>query len=369
METNLNSIMEMKEEFISYIILAFICILLIITIGYIIYIRSLQNRTCSFMESMYSTLNGNIRPINPNDPDCKFNLYDYYVKTAFNACSGGSYKNDFVNLCNLKAVIREGVRGLDFEIYSINNTPVVATSTAKDFYIKETFNSVSFSDVMKTIKDYAFASGSSPNYTDPIIIHLRFMSTNQEMFTNLAKIFESYDGLVLGKEYSFEYSGQNLGSVPLLNFQNKVIIIADRKNTAFLENQDLLEYINMTSSSIFMRAYEYFDVKNNPDINELQEYNRRNMTIVMPDNGSNPVNPSGLLCREAGCQLVAMRYQYTDNFLAENNAFFNEATYAFSLKPERLRYIPVTIPDPVPQKPELSYATRNVTTDYYSFNF
>jgi hypothetical protein len=222
---------------------------------------------------------------------------------------------------------------------------------------------------MKTIKDYAFASGSAPNYTDPVIIHLRFNSTNQEMYTNMAKIFESYDDLVLGKEYSYEYSGQNLGGVPLLNFQNKVIIIVDKSNTAFLENNRFLEYVNMTSGSIFMRLYEYYNVKNSPDINELQEYNRRNMTMVIPDNGTNPANSSGLLCREAGCQMVAMRYQYVDKFLSENNAFFNEGTYAFVLKPERLRYIPVTIPNPTPQNPEYSYATRNVTTDYYSFNF
>jgi len=33
-----------------------------------------------------------------------------------------------------------------------------------------------------------------------------------------------------------------------------------------------------------------------------------------------------------------------------------------------LRYIPVTVPTPTPQKPELSYATRTVSSDYYKFN-
>jgi len=49
--------------------------------------------------------------------------------------------------------------------------------------------------------------------------------------------------------------------------------------------------------------------------------------------------------------------------------FFDRAGYAFALKPENLRYIPVTIPEPTPQKPEYSYSTRNVGTDYYNFNY
>ena len=97
------------------------------------------------------------------------------------------------------------------------------------------------------------------------------------------------------------------------------------------------------------------------------KFMRINFTML-PDVGTNPVNPSGFLCRETGCQMVAMRYQFVDNFLIENALFFDRSSYAFSLKPERLRYIPVTIPDPIPQKPEYSYATRNTSTDYYSFD-
>ena len=52
----------------------------------------------------------------------------------------------------------------------------------------------------------------------------------------------------------------------------------------------------------------------------------------------------------------------------ENALFFDRASYAFSLKPADLRYVPVTIPDPVPQNPDYSYSTRDVSTDYYSFN-
>jgi hypothetical protein len=366
----LSTLKNMDEDFQCYIIMAIIFILLIFMIGYVLYLTRLNSSECDFMNTLYPSLDGKIRPISSSDPDCSGNLYDYYIKTAYNSCSGGSYKNDFVNICNLKAVIKQGVRCLDFEVYSVDNEPVVATSTQDDFYIKETFNSVNFDDVMKTIKDYAFNGGTCPNYTDPLLIHLRIKSTNQAIYSKMAEIFKSYDTEMLGKEYSFETSGTNLGSVPLLKFKGKIILIVERNlnnSNAFLENKEFLEYVNLTSGSFFMRAYRYYDIKNNPDVNELTEYNRRNMTIVFPDKTMNPSNPSGLLCRTYGCQLVAVRYQYVDNYLMENTLFFDRASYAFALKPENLRYHPVTIPDPTPQKPEYDYASRAVSSDYYSF--
>jgi hypothetical protein len=365
---NLNSIKNMSEGFISNIILGFIVLLVIIIIGYIVYLSKLQSKECDYMNDIYGALDGNLRPISSSDPDCSGNLNEYYIKTAYNACSGGSYKNDYVDICNLKAVLKQGVRGLDFEIYSIDNNPVVATSTSDNYYVKESYNYVSFSDVMNTIQNYAFAASTSPNYTDPIIIHLRFMSNNQDMYTNLATLFSSYTDILLGKEYSYETAGHNLGGEPLLNFMNKVILIFDRSNTAFLENEDLTEYVNMTSNSIFMRAYSYYDVKNSPDLDELREYNKKNMTIVFPDSGSNPENPNGILVRDAGCQMVAMRFQYVDNYLMQNTGFFDNCSYAFCLKPIQLRYEPVVIDEAKTQDPALSYATRNVTTDFYSFD-
>jgi hypothetical protein len=321
------------------------------------------------MNNLYSSVDGNIRPISSSDPDCSGNLYDYYVKTAYNACSGGSYKNDYVDICNLKAIIKQGVRCLDFEIYSVDNQPVVATSTVDNYHVKETFNSVNFSSVMDTIRNYAFSGGTCPNPTDPIIIHLRCMSNNQSMYSNLANIFKSNTDLMLGMNYSYEASGNNIGSYPLLDMQNKILLIIDRSNTSFAENEELLEYVNLTSSSVFMRQYNYYDVKNNPDINELTEYNRRGMTIVLPDVGQSPSNPSGMGCRASGCQMVAMRYQLVDTYLMENALFFDRAGYAFALKPPELRYQPVTMPVPTEQLPEYSYATRTSSTDYYSFNF
>ena len=110
-----------------------------------------------------------------------------------------------------------------------------------------------------------------------------------------------------------------------------------------------------------MRALHYYDVKNTPDINELIQYNKSSMTITMPDIGANPPNPSGIVCRETGAQMISMRYQQNDVNLEENIAFFDSGGYAFILKPANLRYIQATIPIPPPQNPAVSYAPRKAT--------
>jgi hypothetical protein len=366
----LNTITDnIAGDYASYIITILTFLILIFLVGYLIYLSRLQTAECNYMNNLYPSVDGHIKSLTHADPDCSANLYDYYIKTAYNACSGGSYSNDFVNICNLKAVIKQGVRCLDFEVYSLDNQPIISTSTTNNFHVKETFNHVSFSDVMSTINDYAFAGGTCPNPTDPLIIHLRVMSNNTKVYENMANILKSYDSIMLGSEFSFETYGKNLGGYPLMSFKNKIILIVDKTNNTFLECKKFLEYVNLTSNSIFMRASTYYDVKNNPDINELIEFNKRGMTIVFPDSGSNPVNPSGAVCRASGCQMVAMRYQFNDSYLSENNMFFDTAMYAFVLKPLELRYVPVTVPTPTPQNPDYSYETRTVSTKYYSYQY
>jgi hypothetical protein len=325
---------------------------------------------CSNLDTLYGTLDGNIRNLNPNDPNCKYNLRDYYIKTAYNCCSSGEYKNDYVSICALKNILKQGVRCLDFEVYSVDNQPVVATSTQDSYFVKETYNYVTFSDVLQTIQNYAFSSSTAPNPGDPLMIHLRIKSTNQTMYQNFADLFKKYDQLFLGPTTSFENGGHNLGTTPILQLCNnkKVIVIVDRLNDSFMDNTDFYEYVNMTSNSMFMRALHYYDVANTPDMTELQEFNKLNMTIALPDVGANPSNPNTIVSREMGCQMVAMRYTNFDTYLEEDTLFFDETGYAFQLKPEKLRYIPQTIPAPTPQNPALSYETKTIKTNYYAFN-
>jgi hypothetical protein len=327
----------------------------------------MKARDCTFMDTMYGTLNGKIISIQTDNEMYQYSLRDYYIKSAYNACSGGNYKNGYVDTCTLKSLLKQGVRGLDFEIYSIDDQPVVATSTSDNYCVKETFNSVSFSEVFNVIRDYAFANSTAPNPFDPIILHLRIKSTNQKMYSNFAKLLESNNNILMDKQYSFECYGKNFGSVKLSDMAGKIAIIVDRSNTAFMESEAFYEYVNMTSKSVFSRALHYYDIINTPNMEELIGYNKVNMTIGMPDKGSDPKNPSSITMRTYGIQMLAMRYQTVDTNIEENDLFFNEAGHAFVLKPENLRNILETIPAPPAQDPALSFATRTISSDFYNF--
>jgi hypothetical protein len=359
-----------KDYFAANIIFSMIIMLIIVMLWYYFYMRNLLYKECSIMDSTFSTMNGAIKSLNATDKNCKYTFKDYYIKSAYNCCSPGTYKNDYVSTCSLKDILKQGVRGLDFEIFSLDDIPVVATSTVDSNYIKETYNHVPFADAMNIIINYAFANSTAPNPNDPIILHLRFKSTNQKMFQNLANIINANKQYFLGPAYSFEQNGNNFGNVPLLDLIKKktIVLIVDKSNNAFMDCKDLYEYVNLTSNSIFMRALHYYDVKNTPDLSELQEYNKQNMSISMPDIGADPQNPSSYVCRQTGCQMISMMYQKNDTNLQENIAFFNKCGYAFCLKPAELRYIPVVVQAPAPQNPALSFETRSVKKDYYAFN-
>jgi hypothetical protein len=172
---------------------------------------------------------------------------------------------------------------------------------------------------------------------------------------------------LLDKQYSYEFDGKSLANEPIENFKGKIIIIVDRKNPLY-EQTVLDEYVNIASNSVFLRSYSFSQIKNIQDFNELIEFNKQKMTIVTPDKSTYVKNPSAALGMTYGCQLIAMALNKKGTNLDYYNNLFNEQNSAFVLKPENLRYIPITIPQPPPPDPKLSYARRDVETNYYKFN-
>ena len=372
----------LKDQISSNMMLVICGILIVVTVLYAIYYNLLESRECAALEDMYPTLNPNIRSIDTThedfadpDPDEEkvfYGLRDYYIKTAFNCCSGGSYKNDYVSTCALKSVLRQGVRGLDFEVYSIDDQPVVATSTSDEYGYKETFNHVPFSSVMSVLRDYAFSDANAPNPKDPIIMHLRIKSTNQKMYENFAKLLQEYEDYLLGPEFANEClksdgTHGNLGAAPLDKLMGKMSIIVDHSNTAYLDCESFCEFVNMTSNSAFMQILRYHDIKYAPDMQALIEHNKPFMTIGIPDTGVAPPNSSCVVLMETGCQMIAMRYQLFDTNLEQNELMFDMYGFAFMLKPEPLRFKFTIVPDPSSQTEEVSYAPRKKETDFYSF--
>ena len=365
---NMTDVFQQETDVKVTIFLVCFLIILVFVMGLYIYKkRHLNKQNCNDLDKIYDGF-PLLQSINPNEEQYKYLLRDYYIKTAYNCCCGGEFKNDFVNTCALKKCIQQGARCLDFQIYSVDNKPIISTAAIDDYFIKETYNSVDFADAMDIVDRYAFSGSTCPNPNDPLILHFRISSNRKEIYNAMADIIQnSLSDRVLGKEYSYEFEGYNLGAVPLSNFMGKVIIIIDRSNDLF-EDTDLKEYCNIASNSIFMRALREYDIKYNPNIDELSYYNKKNMTIVMPDISATNDNYAAGLAMSYGCQMIGMNFQNFDENMEFYDIMFDENGSAFKLKPKALRYVPETIKNPPPQNPLLSYANRTVESDYYNFN-
>jgi len=366
----MDTLMSYKKSNNGIIIISAIFFFILIIVSVILWIIGklrLDKKNCRFMNSLYQDF-PLIASINPSSDQFGLNVRDYYVKTAYNCCSAGKYKNDFVNTCALIDCIKQGVRCLDFQIFSLNNQPVIAVSTQPDFYLKETYNTVLFSDAMEIVADYAFSGSTCPNPNDPLFIHLRIMSNNVIIYNKLSDIISNtLENRILGKNYSYESGGLNFGATPLLQLLGKVILIVDKSNPLF-ESTELDEFVNIASNSVYMRSLRFHDVKYTPDMQELIEFNKKNMTICIPDVSQETDNPSASLAMKYGCQFVGMSFQNFDSNMEFYDETFDDAGSAFVLKPAELRFIPVYIELPDPPPEEYSYEQRPVASDFYSFS-
>lgn len=362
---NLMTAMD-DASLVRIIVLIVVAIIVIGIIGYISNKLSLRKRECSSLRTLYKNF-PKLSSFSTIDNNFGYSFKDYYVKTAYNACSIGDFKNSFVDLCALKEVLRQGFRCIDVAVYSVDNEPVIATSSVDSYDVKQTYNSIPFDGLCETVANYAFNGSGCPNPNDPLIIHLRIMSQNSVIYKKMAdSIYNRLQDYVLGKKYSYENGGRNLGDVKLADLQRKVVIIIDKSNPMY-EGTELDEYVNIASNSIFMQAMRYDQMRYTPDMQELIEFNKRQMSIVLPNLSESDVNPNPSLAFKYGCQMMAVSIQNYDAGMQFYDNFFNKAGTAFVLKPEHLRYIPATIKMPNAPPPQYSYKSRDVSSDFYNF--
>ena len=303
-----------------------------------------------------------ITSINPNDNQSKFKLRDYYIKAAHNAFNPDKFKNTTVNMDAFLYVIARGCRFVDFEVFSVENQPVIASSSVNSYNYKETYNHIPVAEAFEVLGSYVFSGAKCPNPGDPFIIHMRMMSQNITMYDNLAKIIsqsKSVARYLLGPKYGREYQTKDLGNEDLLDFKGKIILMVDGTNPVYRKTK-LFELVNMSSKSLFLSKYTYFGVKNVGDPAVFKDSNKKNMCLVLPEKAGRPLNQGHNGPFTWGCQIAAMCFQEEarDEKLKAYEDKFSSVGYAFVLKPEDLRYVPVTIAPPAPPNPKSSMESR-----------
>jgi hypothetical protein len=312
--------------------------------------------------NMKEFIDKNLTSISLEDNQSKFKLRDYYIKAAYNAFNPDKFKNSNVSMDAFLYVIARGCRFIDFEVFSVENQPVIASSSVNSFNYKETYNHIPVSDAFEVLGSYVFSGSKCPNPGDPFIIHMRIMSQNITMYDNLAKIIAGSKTLarnLLGPKYGREYQSKDLGNENLADFRGKVILMVDGTNPVYRKT-NLFELVNMSSKSLFLSKYTYFGVRNVGDPQAFKDANKKNMCLVVPEKGGRPVNDGHNGPFTWGCQIAAMCFQEEarDEKLKAYEDKFASVGYAFILKPEDLRYVPITIAPPAPPNPKASMESR-----------
>ena len=365
----------------SYIWVGIILILLFLTWYYRKQINKKANDNYA-METVYEDKPTVIGNINTEDATFKIDpingtghLRDYYIASSYNSCCAGDFQDGFVDLVPLREVIHQGARVLDFALYMVDGEVVVGAGPTDSDNIKGTYNSIPVGGdegVLSTINKYAF-SLPTPNPTDPLFIHFRIKSkTNQQMFyKKLTQYVKKWcDTRLLDPVYGNEGrpgvkgGNKNLAREPLINLRNKIIIICDQETNNFRETE-FEELVNMSTGSPFLSEYRNYDIQYTHDPEGLKEYNKKNMTLSMPDLSALNNNLPAQLHFSYGCQMVCMNYANYDSNMKFYANMFNEARSAFVLKPEYLRYKVVTVNTPAPQNPAVSYKSKPIDLPMY----
>ena len=341
---------------------------------YIYYKYTLLPKSCARLNKKKApALNSNWITTASSDPSSQFLLRDYYLKTAYNCCSTGNFSNDYVSTCALQNAIKMGCRCLDFEVYGYKGQPIISTSLSDDKCIKETYNSVPFDEAMSTIATNAFSTNSTvcPNPSDPLFLLFRIKTNDVDVLNSMAESINSNLKDMLMPEYNHEFGGKNISAEPIVKFAGKVIVVVEAIPLLYQPGAEKMYEVTNLTSNAFLRILKVFDVMNSPDITELVSFNKQYMTIVIPDDSMSVNNYDPMPPSLAGCQAMAMSFQLLrDGNLAVYNEWIEAgpSKSAYLLKPAELMFTPQTIPVPTPQNPALSFASRPLKSDMYSFS-
>ena len=363
------------------ITLGVIILLLLVLFGWIFDRLGLKEKSCTKLDIFYPKLTNqsyfNNNKFIKSDATTKFDnsnnmLINYNVKSAYNCCCGDGYKNNFVALCALEKCISNGCRFLDFEIYSYNNDPIIASSTANSNYIKETYNALLLTEVLTTITENAFDGQKTLCSNDPLILNFRIMSTNLTMLEKMGTIFEEYLDKSINSDFSLmlEKDG-NVLSAKMNNLYRKIIIICDfNPNPNIIINPKLLKlknYINLKGNSLYCNIYRYNDITIKDDAQIIKQ-TKQKFTIILPNLDNSIKNFDPVSCFVNGCQAICMKHQNLDsNLTGYNNEFTLAGNFSWKFKEARLLNIPAESLQVNSQVGLNNYSLQDITSALNSF--
>lgn len=355
-----------------------ILVIVIFTIIYIVSIIQQRDNNLSNLKnfnnefiSYQNLINQEYFNVQLSNPDRTYDLKlkDFYIKTSYNSCCSGKFKNDYVDIQALENCAKNGVRALDFQIYSLDGEPIVAASSIETNYFKETYNHIPLRDALRVVKREFLSGGDKLHHKlkdDPLFIFFRIhygphnqsteeYSSSLKNFYNI--IYETFQDIfendLMEHFYSKRYpkTSVTFGDVsgsPIDFFQNSTSMdriattsMNDLKQHIFLfvtlNDVDANNLYESKLSSItdgVLGPNSFMTYRRNELGNEnsysLSNIHKQQLGICLPALGSQNSNYDFSLPVSIGIQFVAMNFQNADNMLDYYDTMFKSSQYKTS---------------------------------------
>lgn len=395
---------QMAGAFMNVYTWVIFVLIFIVIIKYYLNQMDKEKGNLALMEKEFEVFTPKIRPIAADEYNESIPVRDYFVMGSYNSCAGGNTWQDWVDINVLRKVINMGCRALDLEIYYKNGDCIVAVGPEGEkgkFFMKGSYNGLTLDAVLHTINAYAF-SKSLANGSDPLFVNLRIKTNKPIVYEKIAmSIIENIDrtnridwfeGKVTNGElvghikddikytvYSNLFQGhkskdwpyENIIDQPLSKIKGKAVFICNdiptnsfwgEWNDNYLgenKNQYLfmacINISNVIGNCLPLRS---FDVVYTHNSKALIKDLKRAMGLSYPDLTTTGKNPKWEIHSKYGCQFTLMNFSIRDGELISYLKNWDLAKKAFIVKPKHLRYFPIPLKNPTPQKEEYSYKRR-----------
>ncbi len=250
-------------------------------------------------------------------------IVNTHIKTAYNCCCTGRFKNDYVDYCALANCAKQGVRALDFTIYSLHGSPVVSASTLPSKRYKEMYNSLPFSTTMTKVKQLFLQDTTHcTNTKDPLFLIFRIQSDKPAVLSKMAESLQTTFGY--GSSVNRLFSPvADFNQVKIKDLMGKVVILVERQGPAI--RSTLSPLIALTLGGLDHKIYRETDAYD--VLISGQTPAKLHVNVLYPDyqptNNNYDYETVGI---KQGFQFIGMNFQLEDLYLEAYNQRFKSAS-------------------------------------------
>jgi len=254
-----------------------------------------------------------------------------YIKTAYNCCCKGNFKNDYVDIkvgkdndfCALQNCANNGARALDFTVYSIDGKAAISASSTPEINYKELYNFIDFNIAMQQVNRYFLIDSNSSLIRDPLFLIFRIHSDIPELYESVATSLTQTFGV-----------GNQYGNLIYMKYLNTTTTLDELKNTRVVVivqpyDQDKLLKSSLNNITAYKLNADGYTI---PCINRisdnLSKLSTKEIHFIYPDlyqKQSKNFDPTNSFTENI--TFIGMNFQTNDINLKKYNEVFNKTSF------------------------------------------